>query len=206
MRASLPRPTQAPLAERPPTADPGPSAHAKTAGHTAGPQDYNRICAVQRHSPTYADGADARSGSAKDRRRTAYSRSAHLVRRAIPLRIIAPDSVAAGVQRMAAVALKRFFTVVLVVAPKCGESLHGGSRQAEQEFGELRAPPHVGEHFTDRAAEPLDQVQADQLPIDRPDGVATAGVRHPVGTGFRLDDIERGIDGDAYAHLVHRIT
>lgn len=101
-------------------AGPGPSAHAKTDRRTAGPADYNRICAL-------------RLGLARGGRSTLAlnPHSAACAVGAVPLGIVATHGFAAGLQRMTAVELKRLLTMVLVVPAKSGEGLNGRGRQTE---------------------------------------------------------------------------
>jgi hypothetical protein len=65
--------------------------------------------------------------------------------------------------------------------------------------------PDVSEHLAHRAPEPAHQVQPDQ-PIGRPDGVAPAGVGHPIGHGLDINNDEARINGDADEQIVNGIT
>ena len=100
------------------------------------------------------------------------------------------------------------FIVALAIAGRqhvtC-ECLYRRSRQHTAQFGQMRASLNTAEPFAQVVAEALYEIQADEFFVHRRVRVAITGIRHGIGHGFGIDDIQSGIYGDSEPEIMDRL-
>lgn len=111
-----------------------------------------------------------------------------------------------------AVELKRLVRLLIGVRA-VARGLHLSSKSLNNrrwqncgKFGEMGTAFDIGKTLPDAIAKTLEEVQADQLLVVGGDGVAKVRVWNRVGNGFRIDDIQADIDGDAKPEIQPRLT
>ncbi|MNR23874.1 hypothetical protein D3C85_1409250 [compost metagenome] len=70
----------------------------------------------------------------------------------------------------------------------------------------MGAAGHAGQPLAHRLAETLHQVQADQFPVGRANGVAMCRIRHPVGAGLGVHHVHAEVDRHAQPEVVQRLA
>ncbi len=121
---------------------------------------------------------------------------------AIPLRIILPDGIRRGRERVTVVELERL-ALAFVFALQARESLDRGRRERAEHFGQVRATLHAPHRFVQTLAKAVDQVRADERSIGRLDAIAGARIGHPVRSHFDRVHGKSAVDGHAHPHVVH---
>src|SRR5471032_2201275 len=98
----------------------------------------------------------------------------------IPLRIQRAHGLGARLEGVALVDLERLPAVVGRLPAFPGKGLDRCSREKPEHLGNMRASMHSSQPFPHFLPEAVHKVQADQLRIGRPDGVASAWIGHRI--------------------------